>query len=92
MYAVILDKTLFFPEEGGQSPDKGTINGVEVIDVQIKKDIVTHYVSQPLEAGATVHGVLDWTHRFSNMQQHSGNIFFRALYIGNMVLTMSDSI
>lgn len=27
-YAVTLDQTLFFPEEGGQSPDQGTINGI----------------------------------------------------------------
>ena len=26
--ALILDQTLFFPEEGGQTPDRGTINGV----------------------------------------------------------------
>ena len=37
-YHVILDRTLFFPEEGGQSPDKGTIDGIEVTDVQIKKE------------------------------------------------------
>lgn len=79
VYAVILDQTLFFPEEGGQSPDKGTINGLEVLDVQIKKDIVTHYVAQPLEAGASVHGILDWTHRFSNMQQHSGEHIFSGI-------------
>ena len=32
-YEVILDQTLFFPEEGGQSPDMGTINDMEVRDV-----------------------------------------------------------
>ncbi len=76
VYAVILDKTLFFPEEGGQSPDKGTINGEEVIDVQINKDIITHYVNAPIKEGTTVHGIIDWAHRFSNMQQHSGEHIF----------------
>lgn len=76
VYAVILDKTLFFPEEGGQSPDKGTINGEEVTDVQINKDIITHYVNAPIKEGATVHGIIDWAHRFSNMQQHSGEHIF----------------
>ena len=38
-YKVVLDRTLFFPEEGGQTPDKGTINGLPVVDVQIKNEI-----------------------------------------------------
>ena len=35
---LVLDQTAFFPEEGGQTADKGTINGLEVLDVQIKKE------------------------------------------------------
>ena len=34
-YDIVLDQTLFFPEEGGQTCDRGTLNDVEVIDVQI---------------------------------------------------------
>ena len=97
VYAVILDKTLFFPEEGGQSPDKGTLDGKAVLDVQIKKDIVTHYLAQPVEAGATVHGILDWTHRFSNMQQHSGEHIFSGIVhrdygFNNVGFHLSDNI
>ena len=33
---IVLDRTAFFPEEGGQTADKGTINDKEVLDVQIK--------------------------------------------------------
>ena len=40
-----LDATLFFPEEGGQSPDRGTINGLAVTDVQIKDGVIRHKVS-----------------------------------------------
>ena len=75
-YAVILDQTLFFPEEGGQTPDKGNINGIAVVDVQIKKDVITHYLEQPLEEGVEVHGKIDWQHRFFNMQQHSAEHIF----------------
>ena len=71
-YMVILDQTLFFPEEGGQTPDKGKINGIEVLDVQIKGDVITHFLGEVMEVGATVKGEIDWEHRFSNMQQHSG--------------------
>ena len=79
VYQVILDKTLFFPEEGGQSPDKGTIQGKTVIDVQIKEEVITHTLLEPIEIGEVVHGVIDWKHRFSNMQQHSGEHIFSGL-------------
>lgn len=78
-FAILLDQTLFFPEEGGQSPDKGTLNDIEVLDVQIKKDVITHTLAKPLEVGTTVTGKLDWKHRFSNMQQHSGEHLFSGL-------------
>lgn len=79
VYQVILDKTLFFPEEGGQSPDKGTIQGKTVIDVQIKEEVITHTLLEPVQVGEVVHGVIDWKHRFSNMQQHSGEHIFSGL-------------
>lgn len=69
-YDVILDQTLFFPEEGGQSCDKGTLNNLEVIDVQIKEGTIHHYLKQPLEG--KVVGKIEWKHRYSNMQNHSG--------------------
>lgn len=51
-----LDQTAFFPEEGGQSADKGTINGLNVLDVQIKNDIICHLVqiSDPTDCSASV--------------------------------------
>lgn len=99
-YRVILDQTLFFPEEGGQTPDKGTINGNDVLDVQIKDDVITHFVAQPLEAGSAVKGCIDWQHRFFNMQQHSGEHLFSGLahrkyglknvgfHLSNQIVTM----
>lgn len=71
-YDIILDRTLFFPEEGGQGCDTGTINGSPVLDVQIKEDTILHTMQLPLEKGTEIHGIIDWKNRFSNMQQHSG--------------------
>ena len=71
-YRILLDATAFFPEEGGQSADKGTLNGLPVLDVQIKNDLIYHYISEPLEPGAAVTGHVDWAQRFDFMQQHSG--------------------
>ena len=76
LYKVILDQTVFFPEEGGQTPDKGMLGDAEVVDVQIKDDVITHFVTKKLEVNSTVQGEIDWKHRFSNMQQHSGEHLF----------------
>lgn len=76
-FLVELDRTLFFPEEGGQSPDKGILGGQEVLDVQIDKEgSITHLVGQEMPVGKKVSGSIDWKHRFSNMQQHSGEHIF----------------
>jgi len=100
VYAVILDQTLFFPEEGGQTPDKGTIENALVFDVQIKNDVITHYLDKPLQVGETVHGEIDWQHRFFNMQQHSGEHLFSGMayrkygyknvgfHLSNQIVTM----
>lgn len=78
-YNVILDQTLFFPEEGGQSPDKGTINEIDVLDVQIKNNVITHFVKEEIPSGTEIKGKINWTHRFNNMQQHSGEHIFSGL-------------
>ena len=69
---IILDKTAFYPEGGGQPCDYGTINGIEVYDVQEKGDEVIHYTKAELPEDTEVHGVIDWERRFDLMVQHSG--------------------
>ncbi len=71
-HAMILDRTLFFPEEGGQCADTGTIDKAKVLDVQIKDGIITHFIDTPLEVGKSVSGKIDFAPRFRNMQNHSG--------------------
>lgn len=72
LYDVVLDKTAFFPEGGGQRADEGTIDGIKVSDVQIENEIIIHKTEDPLKVGSEVTGVLDWELRFSRMQSHSG--------------------
>ena len=55
-YVTVLDQTAFFPEEGGQCADKGTIDGVKVTYVKLSEGIIYHYTEAPLEAGKTVSG------------------------------------
>lgn len=71
-FSVVLDRTAFYPEGGGQPADQGTLNGVSVIDVHEKNGVVFHNCEKPVEIGETVSGVIDWARRFDHMQQHSG--------------------
>ena len=72
LWRCVLAKTAFFPEGGGQNADRGTLNGIEVVDVQLQGDTVWHYTKAPMTVGETVHGEIDWQRRFDYMQQHSG--------------------
>ena len=95
-WQLVLDRTLFFPEEGGQTPDTGTIEGFPVIDVQLEGSVIRHTVldnrteeavkedgERPLfSPGQTIRGVIDFAHRFSNMQNHSGEHILSGLVHG----------
>jgi len=81
-YRILLNATAFFPEEGGQSADKGTLNGLPVLDVQIKEEFIYHYLAEPLEPGSIVTGHVDWEQRFDFMQQHSGEHIVSGLVHG----------
>ena len=89
-YKIILNQTLFFPEAGGQSCDKGEIIFGDITtvveNVQIDKEgTITHHIhsSSPLDTKTLVdtgiRGRIDWEHRFSNMQQHSGEHIFSGI-------------
>ena len=71
-YLVVLDRTDFYPEGGGQPADHGVLGGVAVTDVQERDGVVCHTCAGPLAVGSTVHGAIDWQRRFDHMQQHSG--------------------
>ena len=71
-YLVVLDRTAFYPEGGGQPADHGILGGVAVTDVQERDGVVCHTCAGPLAVGSTVHGAIDWQRRFDHMQQHSG--------------------
>ena len=71
-YQVVLDRTAFFPEGGGQFGDTGWLDQVEVFDTHEKDGLVYHYTREPLVPGIEVQGRLDFEERFSRMQQHSG--------------------
>jgi len=68
---VVLNKTIFYPEGGGQPSDRGFVNGCKVIDVQNKNDIIVHYVQGEIKKGKALLK-LDFKRRYDLMQQHTG--------------------
>ena len=68
---VVLDKTAFYPEGGGQPSDIGKLNDVNVLRVEVKNDIIYHIVDKEIPVGTKVKGEIDWDYRFLNMQSHT---------------------
>lgn len=72
-YHTVLDQTLFFPEAGGQSCDRGVIGGISVTRVTVDEcGKITHILPRPLTVGDRVEGLIDFAFRFRNMQHHTG--------------------
>ena len=77
-FDVVLDRTAFYPEGGGQPYDTGRIEGkdfqtlAKVLEVHQRDGEIIHTCNHPIEPGTQITGVLDWDRRFDLMQQHSG--------------------
>jgi alanyl-tRNA synthetase len=71
---VVLDRSVFYPEAGGQLGDRGNLAGATVVDTQELDDgTIIHVVEGDLPAvGATITGELDWARRRQHMAQHTG--------------------
>lgn len=78
-YIIVLDRTAFFPEGGGQKSDTGFIGNSAVTDVQIKDKVVYHYADSPVEVGQNFKCRIDESKRFRHMQNHSGEHIFSGI-------------
>ncbi|MBR3634851.1 MAG: alanyl-tRNA editing protein, partial [Lachnospiraceae bacterium] len=77
-----LKETIFFPEEGGQYADKGSltfdnmtinvINGELIGSASESETDIRYEVDKKIEVGTAVLCKLDWDTRFDRMQNHSG--------------------
>lgn len=73
---VILDKTLFYPESGGQEADQGFLmtkgKKFEVYDVKKINDVILHLVKKPkLRKNQEVFGEINWERRDQLMKHHT---------------------
>lgn len=75
---VVLDRTCFYPEGGGQPADTGHLVyhswRVKVVDVKKVGRVIVHKIEGvmvPLTQGMTVKGLIDWNKRYSLMKAHT---------------------
>lgn len=70
---VVLDRTAFYPEGGGQPCDLGTLEHCDVLDVQERGGEIFHRVDRPLLPGTRVRGRVDLARRADYAQQHTAD-------------------
>lgn len=80
---VILDRTAFYPEGGGQPTDTGKLvwegGSSKVIRVS-KRGGVKHYLEGPVPPeGSEVHGIVDWERRYGHMKAHTSQHIISAV-------------
>jgi alanyl-tRNA synthetase len=97
-WAVVLDRTIFYPEGGGQPGDRGSVGGVPVRTTRIADGLICHITANrpALEPGESVSCLLDWEHRFDYMQQHTGQhilsgVLYRLLNIQTVSVHQGES-
>ncbi|HHV23043.1 MAG: alanyl-tRNA editing protein AlaXM [Methanosarcina sp.] len=79
---VVLDRTAYYPESGGQPNDTGKLvheSDGDEFDVlyagkfngEISHEIAGENISKGLKAGDRVKGLIDWTRRYRHMRMHT---------------------
>ncbi|MBW8350076.1 alanyl-tRNA editing protein [Bacillus sp. IITD106] len=78
---VVLENTAFYPTGGGQPHDTGTINGIDVLNVEEVDGEIRHTLDEKLNITGDVEGIIDWSRRFDHMQQHTGQHILTAAFV-----------
>ncbi len=94
-FAVVLDRTVLFPEGGGQLSDTGTISGAAVKHVRETKEKIIHECAAAFPVGSKVMVQVNWQDRLDHMQQHCGEhmlsyAFFKLFGANNVGFHMNE--
>ena len=99
LWEIELDKTICYPEGGGQPGDTGKLDNLLLLDTRKEGDTILHVVEgiPSFSVGDTVTVELDWAHRFDYMQQHTGQhlisgAMYRTFGIGTVAVHQGEEI
>lgn len=80
---VVLDRTAFYPEGGGQPSDTGTISwdggSSRVIKVEKKGKVIHRIEGSIPDPGSIVTGEINWDNRYEHMKLHTAQHLFSAV-------------
>ncbi|MDD7200187.1 MAG: alanyl-tRNA editing protein [Sphaerochaetaceae bacterium] len=96
---VVLDRTICYPEGGGQPGDRGTMGESRILDTHKGGEgMILHKVDHvTFQVGDTVRVKLDWNHRHFYMQAHTAQhmisgILFSKHQIGTVAIHEGEEI
>lgn len=72
-WELVLDRTAFYPEGGGQPCDLGSIDGAGVLAVYERDGEILHAADRPFDIGASVCGRVDMVRRRDYTEQHTAD-------------------
>ena len=83
VYQLILDKTPFYAESGGQVGDKGVLTGsnekVSIFDTRKENDLIIHFTKKlPQDTKATFTASVDEVRRIATQRNHSATHLLHA--------------
>ncbi len=97
--SIVLDRTAFYPEGGGQVGDRGTLSLgsvlVPVVDTKKRDGRVHHIIREniPFSIDQLVHGSIDWQRRYELMRFHTAqHILSRYLQMNYNLETVGNQI
>ena len=80
LFLLRLSKEPFYPEGGGQAPDKGTIDGAELLFAEnVEDEYIVHLLEKGIPEGTEVLCKVDYDYRRRQSENHSGEHIFAGL-------------
>ncbi len=80
LFLLRLSEEPFYPEGGGQAPDKGTIGGAELLFAEnVEDEYIVHLLAREIPEGTEVLLKVDYAYRRRQSENHSGEHIFAGL-------------
>ena len=80
LFLLRLSEEPFYPEGGGQAPDKGTIDGAELLFAEnVEDEYIAHLLAKDIPEGTEVLCKVDYAYRRRQSENHSGEHIFAGL-------------